>query len=97
PRATQPWSRWPAAYVVCGNTFRTKPRDILGIVIFVVGWAFLHWAFVLNNPTKTFWQCLRRAKARGFEKGFMDRVTTSAVIGESLSRIIERWSAKCWR
>lgn len=71
-----------------------NPRDILGIVIFVVGWAFLHWAFVLNNPTKTYWQCLRRAKARGFEKGFMDRVTTSAVIGESLSGIIERWSAK---
>ncbi|WP_143492762.1 AvrPphF family type III effector, partial [Pseudomonas amygdali] len=25
PRATQPWSRWLVAYVVCGNTFRTKP------------------------------------------------------------------------
>lgn len=24
--ALQPWSRWPAACVVCGNTFRTKPR-----------------------------------------------------------------------
>lgn len=25
PRALQPWSPWPAAYVACGNTFRTKP------------------------------------------------------------------------
>ena len=27
PRALQPWSPWPAAYVACGNTFRTKPSD----------------------------------------------------------------------
>lgn len=72
-------------------------RDILGIVLVVVTWAFLHWAFALNNPNKTFWRCLRRAKAGGFEKRFMDRITTSAVIGESLSRIIERWSAKDMR
>ncbi len=32
PRALQPWSPWPAAYVACGNTFRTKPRL----------WALLH-------------------------------------------------------
>ncbi len=25
-RSLQPWSRWPAAYGACGNTFRTKPR-----------------------------------------------------------------------
>ena len=27
PRALQPWSPWPAAYVACGNTFRTKPSS----------------------------------------------------------------------
>lgn len=72
-------------------------RDILAIVLVVVTWAFLHWAFVLNNPNRTFWRCLRRAKAGGFEKGFMDRITASAVIGDSSYRIIERWSAKDMR
>ena len=30
PRALQPWSPWPAAYVACGNTFRTKPSEEIG-------------------------------------------------------------------
>jgi hypothetical protein len=72
-------------------------RDIFGIALVLVTWAFLHWAFVLNNPNKTLLRCLRRAKAGGFEKAFMDRITTSAVIGESSSQIIERWSAKDMR
>lgn len=34
PRALQPWSPWPAAYVACGNTFRTKPSESLFAPLF---------------------------------------------------------------